>query len=962
MVSFINLLSPGSRGVAINGPQDYAQIGVSVSSAGDFNGDGYEDFIFTGPVTDAVNNGRGVTYLIFGKAGGIGAINLAALSASQGFAIYGDPSGFTGDKGVDMVAARAGDVNGDGYDDIVIGAPRNSLEGNWAGRAYIVYGHSGGFGTLDLGTMTAQQGATIFQSPYIGSGSNGPFLGVSVAAVGDVNGDGYDDVIVGSENDGTGGDYAGAAYLLFGSSSGIGNMNVANGSPTQLYKFTGTQPAGFAGHDVAGLGDINGDGIDDFAIGIPNVSRVVVRFGLATGSFSGGLTPNAAQGFVINGIDGTGWSISSAGDVNGDGYVDILVADSRLLSESEAYLLWGQAGGFGTIDLTSLTAAQGFRIDRTSAVAGKIGNVSAAGDVNGDGYDDFMVGIVNNSASGSVYLIYGAPVLSGVELGVTDGLVLQTGTTNDSLGESLGAADVNSDGFTDLLVGAWRANAGGFARGSAFLIYGELPVGSVTHTGSIANQTLAGGNGDDTLNGMGGDDELRGNGGNDRLDGGTGADAMYGGSGDDVFVVDNAGDQAIELAGEGNDTIETTLTTYILPEGSNIEKVKYVGGLPFHGRGNSSGNILEGGITSDSLVGLGGADTLIGGHGNDYLYSAGSYSGATFNERDDGAEHDILQGDGGSDYLSIGWGDDADGGGLADTLSISLVGAGAGVTLNTADLIAGTPFVLGGGTIRNIEGISTIWGTAFDDDLTLASSTTVYGGLGNDRVTALGGGATFYTGGGSDTFVGGAGNDTVRAESLDSGDSFDGGGGTDTLHVANGSNISGLTLTSFEIINAGDVTLTLAQLDALIQFSGIFRLTTSGTLDLTGVLASGHIYLAPTGDNVVTLPVGPYALNVWGGAGNDTITGGATGVIDGGGGNDTVTGALSTQNYLWGGAGNDLVTGGNVNDTLFGGLGVDDLRAGSGDDQFQFGSAADAEAGEQIDGGSGSTAARAMTS
>ncbi|MBR0793517.1 hypothetical protein JQ631_30940, partial [Bradyrhizobium manausense] len=174
---------------------------------------------------------------------------------------------------------------------------------------------------------------------------------------------------------------------------------------------------------------------------------------------------------------------------------------------------------------------------------------------------------------------------------------------------------------------------------------------AATQTGTAAGNTLAGGAGDDVLLGLGGNDLLTGGAGNDRLDGGTGADSMTGGTGNDIFIVDNIGDAVVELAGQGNDTVQTSLTSYTL--GNNVENLIFTGTAAFTGNGNELDNVIAGGAGNDNLNGNAGDDTLIGNAGNDTL-NGGDGNDALYG----GAGNDTLNGAAGSDILEGGDGDD----------------------------------------------------------------------------------------------------------------------------------------------------------------------------------------------------------------------------------------------------------------------------------------------------------------
>src|SRR5919199_142267 len=214
----------GSNGFAINGIAQYDQSGWSVSSAGDVNGDGFDDLIIA--ATTASPNGitfAGQSYVVFGSNSGFGAsFNLSALNGSNGFAINGiaafDLSGWS--------VSSAGDVNGDGFDDLIIGARGASPNGIYsAGQSYVVFGSNSGFGaSVNLAALNGSNGFAI------NGIAAGDVSGYSVSSAGDVNGDGFDDLIIGAPfADPNGMNYAGQSYVVFGKDTGLADrVNVAN--------------------------------------------------------------------------------------------------------------------------------------------------------------------------------------------------------------------------------------------------------------------------------------------------------------------------------------------------------------------------------------------------------------------------------------------------------------------------------------------------------------------------------------------------------------------------------------------------------------------------------------------------------------------------------------------------------------------------------------------------------------
>ena len=539
-------------------------LGWSASSAGDVNGDGIADMII-----GAKGNGEGAAYVIYGKTGAGADIDLGSLTAAEGFKISGEAGyGYAG-----YSVSSAGDVNGDGFDDVIVGAFHAD---GYAGAAYVVFGKDGGSSDIDLATLTAADGFKIAGDAAY------DYAGSSVSSAGDVNGDGFDDLIVGASASDAGSYNGGAAYLIYGKATGFANIDLSTLASADGSTLAGWPDGSFAGNSVAGTGDVNGDGFDDLIVGAQstdsyaggnNGGAAYVVYGSASGIDDLDLGAlGSAQGFKIVGESNNyfaGMSVSGAGDFNGDGFQDILIG-----SAVNAYLIYGAAGGFGTIDLQNLSASVGF----TMFGAGNA--VSSAGDINGDGFGDIIVG------------------------------------------SSL------SDG------------GAGFRSGTAFVIYGQAPAEAVVRGGTDVGQTIRGGAFDDTLGGLGGNDSLFGGAGadtlvggagNDNLDGQTGADTLIGGSGNDRYTIDNAHDVIVEAAGDAGDRLLTRVS-YVLAAGAQVETLGTtnqagIAAINITGNefgqglfGNAGVNTLNGGGGNDVLKGLAGADTLIGGTGGDKFY------------------------------------------------------------------------------------------------------------------------------------------------------------------------------------------------------------------------------------------------------------------------------------------------------------------------------------------------------
>jgi hypothetical protein len=389
--------------------------------------------------------------------------------------------------------ASAGDINGDGFDDIILSATGYSLlYSNFKG-VYVVFGKAGEFGTVDASGQAVVDLFTLSPADgfIIPGGSD---QGVNVASAGDINGDGFDDIVVGYNS--------GESYAMFGKNGGFGT-------------------------------------VDSYGRSVIDVTTLA-----------------AADGFVIKGGAAApdydhGRSVASAGDVNGDGFDDIIIGapgnDEGGDAAGAAYVIFGKAGGFGTvqdggrsvIDLATLTPTDGFIIRGDSASDSAGGSVSSAGDFNGDGFDDLIVGAPygddGGSEAGEAYVIFGGDFLGGVVF----------------------AGDAGDNAFT----------------------------------GTAAAESFIGARGEDTLIGKGGADVFHGGEGDDNIkvstldfflvDGGTGKDTLEldgAGLNLDLTALANNRIQAIEqidITGAGANTLTLSVLDVLdLSDSSNTLLVK----------------------------------------------------------------------------------------------------------------------------------------------------------------------------------------------------------------------------------------------------------------------------------------------------------------------------------------------------------------------------------------------------
>ncbi len=469
--------------VTISGAAANDNFGLSVSGAGDVNGDGFSDVISGAPYNDAAGNEAGRAYIFFGAGSmnNVSDIILSGVSANDNF-------GFS--------VSSAGDMNGDGYGDVITGSYGNDEAGSSAGRAYIFSGSSqmdniadayftgamandnfgnsvssagdvngDGFSDVLSGALNNDIGGTdagrtyLFLNSLTGTdiedlsffGSDTEQLGSSVSSAGDVNSDGYDDFIIGAVGKDN---YKGAAYIYYG-----GPLLDRIPDVTML----GSAAFDEFGYSVSGAGDVNGDGFSDVIVGAKSNSAVVTGGGRAFVFFGGAAMNNVADvtmsGEAMN--DYFGHTVSGAGDVNGDGYSDVVVGtpynDFNGGSSGKVYVYLGGPLMNNIADVVIMGTAGLF-----------LGNsVSSAGDMDGDGYEDIIVGVEGYQTNrGGAFIYHG-----GVLMNNTVDLILEGATDDDVFGTSVsGAGDVNGDGYSDVIVGA--SNAGTLEEGKSYVFYG----------------------------------------------------------------------------------------------------------------------------------------------------------------------------------------------------------------------------------------------------------------------------------------------------------------------------------------------------------------------------------------------------------------------------------------------------------------------------------------------------------
>lgn len=464
--------------VRIDGAFAYDHAGSSVANAGDVNADGRDDVVIGAPY--ASSDGRrssGAVYVVFGQPT-LSYIDLAAIG-DRGFRIDGAAVNDWAGKSV----SGAGDVNGDGHADIVIGAPYAQNNGRYAsGAAYVVFGKSS-TASVDLASL-GDGGIRI-------DGANAYDHAGSVASAGDVNGDRRADVIVGASTASENGRvYSGSAYVVFGRNSAatIDLASLGDGG----FRIDGAAKFDSAGWSVAGAGDVNGDGRADIVLGADGAANNErIRSGSAYVVFGNGSSTNVdlgaldGRGFEIDGaseFDDAGALVAGAGDLNGDGLADVLVGapwadnNARDLSGS-TYVVFGKST-VSPVDLASLGRG-GIRIDGANTYD-RAGSVAArAGDLNGDGAPDIVIGVPSASnagriGSGSAYVVSGLNPGADVDLRSARSSIVRIDGSQVyyEAGASVsGAGDFNGDARPDLIVGSPSASFRNYG-GAAYIIYG----------------------------------------------------------------------------------------------------------------------------------------------------------------------------------------------------------------------------------------------------------------------------------------------------------------------------------------------------------------------------------------------------------------------------------------------------------------------------------------------------------
>ncbi|WP_298169391.1 calcium-binding protein [Novosphingobium sp.] len=770
-----------------------------------------------------------------------------------------------------------------------------------------------------------------------------------------------------------------------------GNNLPGNHNPT----ITGLSGGGFVvtWQDYAGsAGDASGAGILSqlySAAGVPVGGAARVNTQTTGDQTQPTVTSLAGGGYVVTWMDGTASGtamkaqlFSAAGaKIGGE-----IAVDAKLLNDQSLPVVTGLATGGFVVAWQDSNPAIGqpdtlIRAQVFSAAGAKVGGSLVVSDTSAGERDFPAIAGLPNGGFVVTWQHFVSPTNSDIKAQVFDGDGTKLGgemlinTVTAGYQERPVITSVTGDGF----VIAWGdgSGLGGDADGTS--IKAQLYTYGIYNviTGTDGIDAMTGATSDDHLIGLASNDTLTGLGGNDLLDGGTGSDTMIGGLGDDIYVVDVAGDVVTELAGQGTDTVQTKLASYLL--GNNVENLTFTDNAAHTGVGNALNNVLTGGGGADNLNGGAGADRMVGGLGND-TYTVDNSGDTTIEAAGGGTDTvsasiswtlaanvenlvlsgtaaingtgnddaNSLNGNSGANVLTgLGGNDTLNGGAGADTM-IGGLGNDTYVVDNAGDV---TTEAAGEGTDGVSSSIS--WTLAANvENLTLSGSAAI-NGTGNTDANVINGNSA------ANVLTGLGGNDTLN-----------GGAGADTM-------VGGLGDDSYVVDNAGDVVTELAGQGTDIVMSSITwtlganleNLTLSGSaaINATGN-TDANVLVGNSGANTLTGLGGNDTLN--GGAGSDTMIGGlgddaytvdSTGDVVTelvGEGTDVVQTTLSsytlvanvenltfTNSSAHTGTGNALanvITGNAGNDTLNGGAGADTLLGGFGNDSYVVDDAGDA--------------------
>jgi len=467
------------NGFRIDGSGNF---GRSIANAGDVNGDGLADFVIGESATVAsaaasclteVDHEPGAAHVLFGRKD-TSSISIASIDegAGVGFSIRGSGEADAAGSSV----AGAGDVNGDGLDDVLVGAPFAGAGTFGSGAVYLA------FGGVDSSTIRPEvlpSGICAADSAtpamIMGQPTSSIQLGRAVAGAGDINGDGLADMILGAPCFRDTAYILGEAFVAYGQQRGCLSSALDTDDTAPAFRVTGEKGGSYAGDAVQSIGDFNGDGLDDFSV---TGSSAYIIFGAKEkppwrpfGVMLYGSTSMVAEITGDEYLTVAHADVAAAGDVNGDGFADVLVR-SVSYDAPEVFVVFGRAGrGPVSLEEIRLGLRGGFEIggltDPTTA--------AGVGDIDGDGLDDIVVASAVAETTHMAYAILGktsfdSVTLSSLEANRELGFRVQN-TYGDGAGNAIAGGDVNGDGIDDILLAAAPADST-LDSGSAYVLFG----------------------------------------------------------------------------------------------------------------------------------------------------------------------------------------------------------------------------------------------------------------------------------------------------------------------------------------------------------------------------------------------------------------------------------------------------------------------------------------------------------
>ena len=442
-----------------------------VETAGDVNGDGIPDLLVAKGYRGG-DDAQGRTWVLFGRRDMPARIDLSIPATVDGFMIEG-----ADDDDLAYESVGAGDINGDGLDDVIVGAPNTGTdERPYSGTVYVVFGKTDHEPVLlalfDAGLQDGE-GYRIDGPAY-----RAKVALDGVAGLGDMNGDGLSDILISAP-------FIGRSYVVYGQAStapfdlaeleeGEASSPDSGGSGPGGFRIETPSPSSSNAYSVTGTGDVNGDGIPDLAIGVigrrrgnrlVRQSSVSIVFGKSDAA-PVNVRRLGDQGYTFKGAN-VYWDVASAGDVNADGLADVVVgAPFTDYCCGQAYVLFGRSGG-GTIWARDLRP-HGYRLAGGQYAEYAGDSVSGGGDVNGDGFDDVLVAATgwdsgggyadhDRPSEGRVYLVQGKSGSRPIDLGRLRGrgYRMDGGLPTVGVGFTVaGLPDINGDGVPESFIGS----------------------------------------------------------------------------------------------------------------------------------------------------------------------------------------------------------------------------------------------------------------------------------------------------------------------------------------------------------------------------------------------------------------------------------------------------------------------------------------------------------------------------